>query len=523
MTNRDGTIDLRFTLPRNLKVEDAEGEIVLRGRIDDLTVEAKNEINLERTARVMLQTDKPLYQPGQTINARALIVDSDGRALGDSNAVLKIYDQDDTLAFREGLTTSAFGIASFSWMTPANLKLGTYQLRLSIEGYDESKTGGFAWVKISRYDAPNFYVTATPDRTFYLAKQNPKVEVGARYVFGQAVTRGRVRVVRETERRWNYAEQKYDTEEGEEVKGELNASGIFTAQLDVADEFKKLQDSNYSPYRDINYAAYITDDSTKRTEARRFQIRVTRSPIHVYASEANLNNTRGLPLEFYVSASYADGTPATNCTIDVSAETEAASNTQAARIERLASVRTNRFGVAKVTARKLTEDDDSSFEVNLNARDRRGQTGSGEHSFYFYNDTELRVTTDKSLYRASENVRVSVVSNKAELPVTVTVVRGANVLMTRDVRLKDGTAEFVLPYQTSFTDELKIVAEAVRNESSSEGYAGDTVVAHSVLYPRKRELNVTARLVRKTYRPGETAAMQLAVAAPKNVDKHCLR
>ena len=65
-------------------------------------------------------------------------------------------------------------------------------------------------VRISRYDLPNFAVKAQPDRTYYLPGQNAEVKVNADYLFGQPLTHGHVRVVRETEREWNYKEQKWD-------------------------------------------------------------------------------------------------------------------------------------------------------------------------------------------------------------------------------------------------------------------------------------------------------------------------
>lgn len=65
---------------------------------------------------------------------------------------------------------------------------------------------------------------------------------------------------------------------------------------------------HYMRYSDLQYATYVTDSTTNRPEQRRFDLRITREPIHIYVAETG--NVKGLPLEFYVSTFYADGRPA---------------------------------------------------------------------------------------------------------------------------------------------------------------------------------------------------------------------
>src|SRR5262249_54477136 len=138
---------------------------------------------------------------------------------------------------------------------------------------------------------------------------NAEVEVRADYLFGEPVKHGRVRVVRETERRWNYREQKWETEEGDKYEGSLDNDGRFVARIDLAEEYEDFAPNSYSRFRDLRYAAYLTDSTTGRTEQRRFDLRITKEPIHVYLIERG-RVSDGLPLQFYISAFYADGAPA---------------------------------------------------------------------------------------------------------------------------------------------------------------------------------------------------------------------
>src|SRR4029079_3600036 len=127
-----------------------------------------------------------------------------------------------------------------------------------------------------------FTVTVKPDRSYYLSGQDARVEVRADYLFGQPVKRGHVRVVRETERRWDYRGQKWETEEGDKYEDEADADGKFVAQIKLAEEHDTLKDADYSRLSDLTFAAYFTDASTNRTEQRRFDLRLTKAAIHIY-------------------------------------------------------------------------------------------------------------------------------------------------------------------------------------------------------------------------------------------------
>src|SRR6185369_10083341 len=108
-------------------------------------------------------------------------------------------------------------------------------------------------VRISRYELPNFRVNVDLDRKFYLPGQDATVTIRADYLFGQPVLRGKVRVVRQSEREWNYRQQKWDLTEEAEQKGETKADGSFVARLDLSSYQDDLKDSDYRRFRDITY------------------------------------------------------------------------------------------------------------------------------------------------------------------------------------------------------------------------------------------------------------------------------
>ncbi len=313
-TNSTGEAILDFKLPGPLRAEEVELRVVARR--DGYYQEAEEEVSLIYPNHIMVSADKPLYQPGQVLHARILGLDRDRKAWANAEGVLKIRDPEGSYIFRADFKTSRFGVASVDWPISDSARLGEYFVEAWLgEESPRNAPGGMSF-KISRYDLPNFVVNTKPDRSYYLPGQNAEVEVRADYIFGQPVKRGHARVVRETERRWNYQKQIWETEENEEYKGALDDSGRFVARIDLAEEHEDFDPSSYSRFRDLRYAAYLTDLTTGRTEQRRFDLRITAEPIHVYLIERG-KASEGLPLQFYISTFYADGEPA-KCDVAIS-------------------------------------------------------------------------------------------------------------------------------------------------------------------------------------------------------------
>src|SRR5262245_30278947 len=257
VTNSTGGALLEFKLPGPLKADEVELKVVARR--DGFLQEAEEGVGLLYPNQVLVSTDKPLYQPGQTLRVRVLGLDRDRKAWANVEGSLKIRDPEGSYIFRAGFKTSRFGVASVDWPISESARLGEYFIEAWLGEEGSRNAPGSQSFKISRYDLPNFVVNVKPDRGYYLPGQNAEVEVRADYLFGQPVKRGRVRVVRETERRWNYREQKWETEEGEKYEGALDDDGRFIARIDLAEEHKDFEPGSYSRFRDLRYAAYLTD------------------------------------------------------------------------------------------------------------------------------------------------------------------------------------------------------------------------------------------------------------------------
>jgi hypothetical protein len=515
-TDSDGNAILEFVVPNRFPqfphtIRPAGGELHVVGKRGAFVADAEGEVPVDQFTRILISTDKPIYQPGQTMHLRALTFTPSMRALANQNIVIKVSDPEDTTVSQVVVKSSRFGIASTDWVIPDNVRLGDYRIMVGVEGSEEYNMTPYG-VRISRYDLPNFSVSVQPNRQYYLPGQNAEVKVRGDYLFGQPLKRGHVRVVRETEREWNYREQKWDVNEGEEQEGETDANGLFVAHLDLSDDYENLQESSYQRYNDLTYAAYFTDPTTNRTEQRRFDVRITKEPIHVYVITTHYRN-RSVPLKFYVSTSYADGSPA-RCKVNVTlsnASDDSEKESQDTDRRRVVTLRTNRFGVGKVSGLRLPREfqDEGKLELTFSATDSNGRTGTRTEDLNLDDDDLRFVETDKAIYRTGEPIIASITSSVPDENVIVDLVRESNVITSQRLRLRNGRGSVTFPYTSDFKDILIVAAYPA--------FAKDlgTVEAHAVLYPRNVELQVNVQTPQTTYRPGENAHVKLNVRGPE--------
>ena len=503
ITDRSGLVSLSFNLPQSLKLA-SDVSLSVKGKLGEYSQETDFDLRnwQAKAARIILTTDKPLYQPGQTLHIRALALDFHNRAIPDTDLEIEVQDPEHATQFRADLKTSRFGVANADWTIPDGTRLGDFNIKASLDDEDHGEGEGFQTVKITRYELPNFAVKTKPDRGFYLPGQNAEVEIRADYLFGQPVTKAKVRVVRETQRQWNYKLQKWESKEAESFEGEADATGKFTAKIDLTNAHKDFEDNTYQRFNDLSYAAYFTDQTTGRTEQKRFDLRVTREPIHVYFIGGDYYQAKGLPIQFYVSASYADGTPAV-CDIAISKQLEknySAGGKEEFTEQQLRTVRTNRFGIAKVSELALpVQTNDDEFALGLTANDGKGATGHHTENLRLSDDAFVRLRMSKAIYLKGEPIELRLISNRPNAVAVLSVAKGFEILLSQTVRLRNGKAYVVLPYRPEFNDVLSISALIIGERDSNSANS------RSVIYPHDPELKLDVALDRAEYRPGDEA------------------
>lgn len=512
-TDREGFAALAFLMPPQVNGNNLDVEVV--GRLGDFSTTADGEVFLDNEIRSSLSTDKTLYRPGQTLHMRLTMFGEDKKAAADQAATLTITDPDNTLVYREQVKTSKFGIASADWPIPGDLRLGSYQIEATD---DNQRMRADAVAEISRYDLPAFEVTAAPDRSSYLPGQNAVIDVHADYVFGKPVRRGHVRVVHEADRKWNFRDQKWDIQEDGVWEGDTNDGGHYAASVDLSKDEQALADDDYQRFSDLNFAAYFTDASTGRTEQHRFTVRVTKDPIHIYLIGAGTQVSK-IPSDFYVSTDYADGTPA-SCDVEIQTvpESDPHAGAQAVPPPRvLKHVRTNRYGVAKVSGLVLPPDMEGTNgmdyqDVEFIARDSKGATGRhSETIFEDENDYGADLETNKTLFRLSDPIDVSLATNAPDATFIVEALNDRKTIESKTVRVRGGQAAVEFLPNPAFQNRVDIIAYAVGAAANDSTFDSTIFAVRSVFFPKDDALKLDVKMAKPTYKPGEEATADLHI------------
>jgi uncharacterized protein YfaS (alpha-2-macroglobulin family) len=539
-TDAGGNAVVTFQLPA--KPEDDDGEVtatVVRGGFNEET-SIKFEFPGPPPPRITMSTDKPLYQPGQTVHVRLMAFGPDKRALAGKKIDLTIEDEEGQEQFQKKVTTSAFGIATADWEIPKLLQLGEQRLNAKLESEkDEYNREALAQstVRVSRYELPTYEVKVEPDRTYYMPGQNAVVDVHAEYLFGKPVQRGKVRVVKQQERQWNYKNQKWEAEESGDIAGELDADGHYHAKIDLTEEFKDFQESSYQRFQDMTLAAYVTDASTGRTEQRRFNVRLTAQPIHVYLLDPNSILTGG-NTTLYVTTSYADGTPV-SAEGEISAAMPIEEDPQGNHYDEtkkttLGHFHTNRYGIGRAEIGPIPEQlilishgrwrsygnyygptaqpTSRSAMLELEAKDKEGRQGVLQEEINADVTPEyFRVRPNHTLYHPGDSIQVEIETNARADEAIVSAWSADGLLRSTMVKLNAGRGTVKIPFEPRFRGEIHVTAYCLTAKDNGDATLSGSV---QVLYPAKEELDVKVGMKKTVYNPGEMVSGDLDVSGP---------
>ena len=236
-TDEAGRFVARFDTP-----DVAEGSYTLEASVDG-PEEASNysplstQIMIRRMPVVLIETDKPIYKPGQTIQGRVLVLTNELRPTA-SDVTVQITDGKGVKIFRKDLTTNAFGVAPFNLDLASELNYGTWKI------VAESGAGrGTIDLRVEEYVLPRFEVKLDTPRDYFRTDEQIPGTVTATYFFGKpvdgAVQISASRYVGVWEEYARYTaplaegRAEFSLPEVKYVSGTTGAGGAGSVQLDV--------------------------------------------------------------------------------------------------------------------------------------------------------------------------------------------------------------------------------------------------------------------------------------------------
>ncbi|XP_053472713.1 complement C3 [Ictalurus furcatus] len=256
---------------------------------------------------IFIQTDKPIYNPGDTVRCRAFISNADFQAVNGTISV-EIQNPDGITVYTTPRSKAANGIHSNTYGLSDIVKEGKWKVVAKFDHWKENTYS--ANFEVKKYVLPAFNVTLIPKKThFSLEDEELVVEVYARYVYGEKVE-GVAYVVFGLERN------------GEKVrlsslKQVTNLDGGI-ATLTIA-ELKNV-------YPDINSivgssiyvkASVLTSSGSDLVDAERTGIKIVVAPYVLAIKDTSRFYKSGLPFDVTVTVSHHDGSPAPNVPVKI--------------------------------------------------------------------------------------------------------------------------------------------------------------------------------------------------------------
>lgn len=175
-TGPDGHLIARFDVP---EIEKGPYNIVLTspGTGEKIT----GDIIVSDSLTMLIETDKPIYKPGQTIHGRILALNTELKPVVVSLNV-SISDAKGIKIFRKGLTTNEYGVADFDLVLANELNIGTWKILANAPSGMSTVD-----IRVEKYVLPKFDVEVLTPKDWFLVDEEIVGEIKANYFFGKPV------------------------------------------------------------------------------------------------------------------------------------------------------------------------------------------------------------------------------------------------------------------------------------------------------------------------------------------------
>lgn len=207
---------------------------------------ARLELGLE-PALIALTLDRPLYQPGQVVKMRALVLDGNQHQPRQGKLSFQVRDPKNNLIMDEELALSASGIAHAELALAAEGTQGTYTLVANYAGRAETRQ-----FEVQPFRLPRYKVEVIPWSKELKRGEPLKAQVVATYTYGERVKGAKVEVSLEYDRLGKPA--------AEQLKGVTDARGVFELEWKLPVQA--------TPGRPVSLIASVTTDTGRAQEGR---------------------------------------------------------------------------------------------------------------------------------------------------------------------------------------------------------------------------------------------------------------
>jgi len=467
-SDSSGTVAASFKIPADAQVTQT---LIVETRSSIGSDRVEQAVAVKRSYKLLLTTDKPVYQPAQTIHIRALALSTlDLQAVQDADIGFLVEDPKGNKVFRKTVQSSAFGVAAADFVLADEVINGDYKITVNLGDTLSEKT-----VNVKCYVLPKFAVKVSTDKSYYLPGQHVAGAVQCDYFFGKPVAGGQVEIVGSV----------FDVQTTQVVslQGKTDDKGTYRFEFDLPQFFagRGLEQDQAEFSLQVSVV-----DQAEHTEQTSKVLPIAQSPIVIEAvPEAGVLKP-GVENKLYLLTSYPDGTPA-RTRIELTINDGSPSQ-----------LSTGNYGLAEYA---LTPPS-GAVKLAMTATDEKGQSAS--KTVDLKADTGAGVVLlrpDRATYRVGDTMKLTALTSRDFGSLFLDIVREGQTLSTRSEPVQGSHAEFTIDLSGDLFGALTLHAYKVLDDGS---IIHDTRV---VVVDAPRDVTTDIQADHEVYRPGDSAKL----------------
>ncbi len=470
ITDNSGTCQTNFALPAY--ITNAELKFVVNSGLGK--DEYSTNITFVSGNLTYLVTDKPIYQPGQTIHIRTLSLQKPHlNAVKKKEVTLEIEDAKGNKVFKKPVKTDDFGVAYTPFLLADEVNFGNWIVRAILDSEKTEKN-----VKVEKYVLPKFRISLKTDKEFYLPGEKIEGDIDVQYFFGKPVTGAKVKI----------SMYKFDVGFNQEavVEKQTDKEGLCRFVLNLPGYFvgEPLEKGNAFVRLDIE-----ATDNANHTEKISVTKKVVRNSIIIAVVPEGGSLKSNLENRIYVLATYPDGSPCT-------ARTEM-------YIDGLKFTgKTDDYGIAEF----LYTPGKDKVEIAVKVTDNKGEKAEIKKDFSLETEKDqLIMRMKKGIYKVGDAVNLEFLTTKNTGRVYLDIIKNNQTILTKAFKITNGKGSYQLQLTPELTGSIWLHAYIVTQGSD---IIRDTRLSyvHGV-----NDLTINVKPDKKEYLPGENGEILFTI------------
>ncbi|MCA9899154.1 MAG: Ig-like domain-containing protein, partial [Anaerolineales bacterium] len=380
-------------------------------------------------------TERPIYQPGQTVYFKAILRLDDDALLTvppEGTAVtIRIRDSRQNVVQTQELFSNGFGSVNGSFQIAEGASLGVYSVEATLNGTPHTQI-----FKVEDYRKPDYEVIVTTESAAYVQGDTVNVTVDTAYFFGEPVINAEVVLRRfQVTEDW-YTPSLYTWYElygMEELRGTSDENGRATFSFPLRGEGLYFQQNDWqSSLGQIQWGIEATvDDGSRQTVSGHAIITIYDAAEFLTVDADGFVQEPGRPFNINATVETVFGRPVANRQLEFSLRRWNHTTGEYSLIVQSENMATGENGRADLT---FTIEEPGYYQIRVTGLDNRGQRMTFNTWVYAFSDFysswygsdsgDLNIKPDQSEYQPGDVAQL-LVETTVSGPALLTVERGS--------------------------------------------------------------------------------------------------